>query len=212
MTSRSFKCKSAAALTAAGVLVLAGCGWVSQRESPSGIPPPSPSDSTGRPTSSTPPRRSSIDMECENAQSGLGPDPTEIRGVASALFAESAPDHWGNPVRAGGRDYYALKTAIYTQRGSSARTTISVLEPTTALLDYPGWSTWSGTPKDGAEAMTAALARATTTISVPRCGDDVYGWPGQLLLESPGCITLRLVGKNPNWEETVTLAKGTQAC
>ncbi|MEA5116151.1 MAG: hypothetical protein VB036_00890 [Propionicimonas sp.] len=112
----------------------------------------------------------------------------------------------------GDLEYYAVKAEIYTLREASERTTISVLEPATVLLDYPGWSAWSSSPTDSEEAMMTALARATTAISVPRCGDDVHGWPGQLLLEGPTCVTLNVVGKNPDWEETIMVRKGAESC
>lgn len=211
MTVRVKDGRARSILAAATALAVTGCTTIGDSPTtPAG--PTIPSAAPPGPVVVATPLRDRVDLQCADAQGGLNPVPPRHHGVATLLFGEpdSAAFEAQPAIRLGDREYRRLKSEIYTLRESSERTYLTLVAPETALLSYTNWTTWAGSPRDPVEGLNQAIARASTSISVPRCGDDVHGWPGEILLDGPACVVLQLAGENPDWAETITLAKGTE--
>lgn len=86
-----------------------------------------------------------------------------------------------------------------------------MLGPDTALLFYTSWAEWQqfGNPE---RERNAIEGRASRTVEVPRCGDEPWGAPGAVLLESPGCVEFRVSGQNLGREVVQTVPWPTIGC
>lgn len=176
-------------LAAALVVMTASCS-VDQK------PPPRPSESS--PAASVATHRAAsgmtttpIMLACSDGTTGLTSEGVDIFGVQTGLFGWGEA-HWSvDPTRSqvstvmiGDSRYYMAKSPISVSRDADETTRITLLGPDTALLFYTSWAEWQqfGDPE---RERNAIEARASRTVVVPRCGDEPWGAPGAVLLESP---------------------------
>lgn len=115
---------------------------------------------------------------------GLASPFLNTTGMAWQLRKEGYPS-FGE----GSRRHTYLKSVLYATPEAASATTITLLDPPTARLDYPDW------PIEEKIDRQEPLAGATMKLTVPSCGHGTVGWRGGLLVNGPTCLTYRVSGK-----------------
>lgn len=158
-----------------------------------------------------PGRGSAIELDCTSGQAGLEAGDIELGGMTTDFLAWQ-PGTWQESdlesemtMSLWGQTYYSVKSVIYILLNASAQTEITVLEPETARLYYTDWGTWSELGNDPSAQLQEIAANAGTAVTLPACGDSVWGVPGFVLLDGPSCVTFSVTGEDPDWEETRTV-------
>lgn len=100
-------------------------------------------------------------------------------GIASSLGPQSRLPTFD---AANGR-YTEVKSVLYVTPQAAPETTITLLGPPAARLNYTGWV-----------ATGKALPGATTQVTVPSCGHDTVAHRGVVLVAGPTCLTYRVSG------------------
>lgn len=104
------------------------------------------------------------------------------------------------PVSAGTSQMFFEKIFLYVSSSASPTTRITVISPSNASFYYTSPAIWQSVVPDA-----DMIANATKSVTVSRCGSDLTGYFGGILLASRACVEIKIEGDSSAVEGRVAL-------